>query len=1800
MGARLISLVLALTILLSVFSIFAFAEDSADTGVSPTELSVAYNRTFSEGWDYTNGIVADLAKGNTAGLAYEYRNSSYNYYLRLDKQNISPSYLYIDTEDKLATSGKTFIELDVTSGAGTSLGQAVRVSVQGDIKTLVEFRDDGMYILGANVGTAVYDLKWESVKFEFDFSYTSTETLNNSYKVKAYHNGSLVSEKVYEYGTYGAGITQLRFAFGDVRPESIGSWYGVDNVKVYSGVTGFTSIEADNYGLAVDDALPRDYELAGDVADPDGYLRGEPEVDRLESLGTAFIHYNRTFDEGWDLSNGGTVVDNGNNVDIRSEKLLSGGYNHFFRFRALNKSNGYLKVPVVNYPTSQALYFEFDIKAGVNADLGGIVRAVSATGDVYALSIVDGQLHLFDRPVGFIGSDWLHIIMVFETERGDGGLYNCTVYYGKGGVMEATHKAGVINELRFGAAAGGSDDKFGDWFGLDNVQIYSGTEQLVTLPADEYGVGVDATAPKDFPLEDTTTPETPLEPDAGEDEGGSGNDFVEDLDPDRLLSGAPDLDRITIPAENPYNVWIRYNRNYSEGWNFFVGGANRNAGSIFQLEAEQSIDLTYNYYQHYEQNSIGNSYWELSPGTGAPTSGKVFIEFDIRAVEGIETGAAIQMRTNSDGKNPDIIAFEDGKLVTYASGSKQTLGILPEDEWVHIAFEFDYDYGINNPDKGCEPGHYLVRMWVGDSTYYETVRKAGGKHGISALRIGVNGTDAVNHGQFWHMDNFQWYSGASFATIDPSICGTAIDPNAPKDFPIQNSAVSLDNMIEESLYMKIGSEYGLVNYERAANLTDANGVAYGCPTLIDDVVWVPLDTVLNFLSYPIYIHEDGVSFDISTGSKIAYITLGRNTAVIGGVKVDLTAAPAMVTDKLGYEFLAVTLDDLAILFPEFLVGRDDMNMLTFTKYETVADGSMSESQRMELMKLFLFDYLTPDEFYERTLEHTNGFDHPYLITNQERFDELREAWLAGFAAKDDDPTNDVEYDVTLYAYINSIVDDALGYYNKYSGSATSIAVLDGGIYEGLNPLCYIYDSEVNSLGLRHPYKSSSGYDPIGGRLNPPFNGPSQLAYAWQVTGDIRFAQMAYDYIECLVDWDHWGPGHFLNAADTASVVAVCYDWCYDVWVELGLDVDKIADGIFYHGALQGYLVSTGQPDPHGRAQGDGGSPYSKKINNWNAVCTSGVAAAAFAVMGYTGYSTDTKLAQPKAALRAEVYGGEEVRMVCSTVLSMNFKTLIDNGLEIYAPDGSYEESAAYWAYGANSLFRYCSLLESATGGDLGLMDCWGLDRTCYSNMHMVSSDYRIFAYNDCSVGSSCDSSWFNYVAHAIGDNFLHLVRNIHINEGGRFISYVDSIFYVPVEITEDVDIPLQYHHVGIHGYTLRSSWERGAIFAGILGGNNNDGHGHIDAGQWIYYADGIPFIEDIGSDDYNTYNYFNNNHMYKTTVEGHNCILVSSAQDKLPAGQERHSVSPVTKTGDNEHGAYVVIDTLPAFAPGNCLLRADRGMLFTNDRKTVIVQDEIIPNGSQTVWWIAHYSTDEITNVEIANNGRTVYMTSRKSSVTDAPVVLRMNMVSPTPGIVFEKSTSYDFLLDATMRPGDSEAMGAQPENDRSNWLKLLVKFENLMSIDFAVALEVIDPADPVLTGYKFTTMDEWEPYADTRVKAEVDEGEIVEEPDKRDGAKPSDLLGFTARIDTMVADGIHFEQIAEFYSAITQITYTVDQLGRNYFEGKDMFTESLELYDSFYLLYTSYYNDVKITTDSIFAITDVLTGAKKKAAATE
>jgi hypothetical protein len=276
-----------------------------------------------------------------------------------------------------------------------------------------------------------------------------------------------------------------------------------------------------------------------------------------------------------------------------------------------------------------------------------------------------------------------------------------------------------------------------------------------------------------------------------------------------------------------------------------------------------------------------------------------------------------------------------------------------------------------------------------------------------------------------------------------------------------------------------------------------------------------------------------------------------------------------------------------------------------------------------------------------------------------------------------------------------------------------------------------------------------------------------------------------------------------------------------------------------------------------------------------------------------------------------------------------------------------------------------------------------------------------------------------------------------------------------------------------------------------------------------------------------------------------------------------------------------------------------RGIFLTNDRNTVIIQDEIVPLGTQSFYWLAHYNNKTVTSVKISENGRAVYMTAMNKNKEE--YTLRIQMVSTIRrGITFEKMTSYDFLLDATMRPGDSEAHGKQPEGDRSQWSKLAVKFQDLTFYEFAVAIEIIDPDNPIDVGYTFTKMGAWEPGPDTRVQSGG--GAIEEEGTEvaiRTTVSSSEVPQNLSRLNGFFNNGTLFTtDISRFYRTITPMTFAVNKYGRdtkvNLSEKADASgtkRPAIEIYDEYYEMYDNYFVAVDTIASQITAITTAVIG---------
>ena len=1281
---------------------------------------------------------------------------------------------------------------------------------------------------------------------------------------------------------------------------------------------------------------------------------------------------------------------------------------------------------------------------------------------------------------------------------------------------------------------------------------------------------------------------------------------------------------------------LLYNRTYDEGWAVSNGMSYTPNGSMattFEIEYETTLEYDYNYFWRLEIGATANSFMQLSPAYSVARVGAV-LEFDIKTDDICNMYNVVNFGTIGDTAaarsdyqllsvwENQVYILRDGDYTGFKTEENALPVATLGDEWMTFKFVFDYDY-VHVPiletdseevihEKTLENNKWFqlyvyygvagsndeLTLWNGGPVVLQGLS---GK-GMQLFRFQASGAKEENFGTSLCFDNMKLYTGVKeLKEITPDMgYGLLVDEFAAKTETILGgSAAAAGNAFNKALAMKIGVDYCYYDSKRIAIATDADGEAYGAPVIKDGKIYVDLATVLAYLGYPYYVHPDGMYIDVSTGTSATYLVVGKDTATVGGETVQLSTAPGYITDRNGKSYLAITLEDVDRLFPGNYGDYDDMGLILIGSAPNLLDRGTNMKAMIELMKSFVFDLESAEEIYEDIKINTNNFEHPYLYGGPDAVATLRSEYLALLENEEQylewDDTysgnpSDYPEDFWMWVHYVRLINSANSAYNRYS--------LSNGVDEDGNKIYTEFvglsddSARSSSYSLAQPYMtpSANGYD-IGGRsdITNRTQFLEQMAFGYVITEDIKYLQCAYEVALELGKWTHWGPGHFLNCADSSSDFATYFDLTYNGYKKMiadgvtrangeAYDTDVLATILYEKGVEMGYLSTFyyGKSDENGTPYAElfapylspvvglGGSYYSERDNNWHAVCVSGMAAASLAIMGE---------------------GNGAFSYKASNLISENLKSLTRLGLDIYAPDGSYIEGPGYWNYGTNSFFKLCMMLDSAAGTDYGLMDTWGIDKTCYYACHTESSDGRTFNFHDGSM-SGQDTSYFFYVASVFDDATLYDVRFNQINGNLKNAKFEDLIFYPRnVEFNSDA-VQLDYMPDSNDIFATRSGWETGSLYAAIAGGINKLGHGQIDAGSFVYHNAGNVWIIDLGTENYNCEGFWPAATRYRFYVmkpEGNNTVALSSDVTNVPYGQILDCTAPSIASGSNEHGAYVVYDmkdTLGARAS-----YWTRGMLLTNDRKTTIIQDQLTLDSMQNVYWFAHYiyqgmrsSAYGVEKVEISSDGRTAYlkryrgMDEHQQEIYDT---LRLTILSDNPSFKFTIMDTYTTIhtdpITGTYQKGYIETQGSGvPENDRSNYKKLAISSGKVLKFDVAVVIEMVD-TDTVGTtqeidvGYKFTNMNEWEPSADTRGSV----SDIVTIERRGTPNINNHLVKGMNLAKAYISGNIAYtSMIHEYYRALTDAYYVVRMLGSDlpseYKSQKDLlktYRESFTLY---------------------------------------
>ena len=559
-----------------------------------------------------------------------------------------------------------------------------------------------------------------------------------------------------------------------------------------------------------------------------------------------------------------------------------------------------------------------------------------------------------------------------------------------------------------------------------------------------------------------------------------------------------------------------------------------------------------------------------------------------------------------------------------------------------------------------------------------------------------------------------------------------------------------------------------------------------------------------------------------------------------------------------------------------------------------------------------------------------------------------------------------------------------------------------------------------------------------------------LGFVYKMTGDTRYAEAAWRDLEAVSKFNDWNPSHYLDVTTMSHGVAMGYSWFYDYLTDEQKDI--IVKG-FVKCGLTSYINAL-----------DKREWWTIVNSNWNPWCHGGLVSGIIAMSDRLG--DDAKYALDRAFPYMEYLYPE------------------------FVPDGAWAEGTAYHATTLNYISEWCENLKLATGKDYGYWDLPGMDRTAYFG-DALSGNGGVYNYGDNTATRSDNKSqeWF---AAKYKDPALAQLRYNNMLTYNFPTTLYDLLMTRPEMLSgsgSEMDQDIYYKNMQI--VSMRTSWEdmSEGIFVAAKGGDNGASHAHFDIGGFVMDVGGVRFAYELGRDSYSLVSPDNKVRSYKKRTEGHNTYVINPSDDP---GQIADAVSEVVKFETKPKGGFAVIDMTPAYVGARDM---KRGFLLTNDRQTLVIQDEVELSTMSEIYWFMHTRGD----IQLSEDGKSVFVT--------------YNGVTVRLDILDTNNADATFEVRAALPLETSPWLEGQSRNEE--YKKLVIHWDSVQKYTLAVAVsQVIDPDIPVETPVAVPISD-WK----------IEDGEVAEKP----------------TLTAITRNGVKLEDFSpNKYSYIVQLPYDV------------------------------------------------------------
>ena len=480
-----------------------------------------------------------------------------------------------------------------------------------------------------------------------------------------------------------------------------------------------------------------------------------------------------------------------------------------------------------------------------------------------------------------------------------------------------------------------------------------------------------------------------------------------------------------------------------------------------------------------------------------------------------------------------------------------------------------------------------------------------------------------------------------------------------------------------------------------------------------------------------------------------------------------------------------------------------------------------------------------------------------------------------------------------------------------------------------------------------------------------------LAYAYRITGDVRYAKRAEEEMLNACSWSDWDPDHWLDTAEVMTALAIGYDWLFDYLSQESKDI--ITDALINKG------LRTAE-----------GQKWYDVDYNWNQVCNSAMVGTSLAVY--------------------ELIPEEAKQYIAKSVASN------PKAMAVYAPDGAYPEGYGYWNYGTTYQVLMIEFVRTALGQELGIEKSPGFLKSAEFIQMMETPSGKAYAFYDSQVEQLMMPMVFWFARECRDLSLCWSACAMLEKEKTKTYTNKEVDRFLPCAViyasqlnlnSESKPTRTAYYAKGKTPlYLYRSGWEgQTDTYLGVKGGAPTNNHAHMDNGSFIFEKNGIQWATDLGMQGYGSFykhnisiwDFTQNSQRwgcYRMSNKSHNTLIIDDANHNVDGRAEILEVF----NSKGEKGCKV--DMGPTLAP--YVSNATRIIKLNQDNTELTINDvlDIIPGESHILKW------NMITRASARIESDKSIILSKKG------YKMRLEVVSPQKVTVMVDSAQSDNVYD--------------------------------------------------------------------------------------------------------------------------------------------------------------------------------------------